>query len=346
MSTALAPRSGQASASWQWFNYVAGGVPRGRRVLRINADETAICMFQGGGRGNVFLSKSEECQQHAPLSQRRTYITHVALICDDVSLQSLLPQYIIVGNRSVTAAEFAAAQAECPSNVVLVRQARAWNTGALMVRIVRRLRQCLESYWHAVAPVLLLDTARIHLTRAVFEACSSLGIAVVLVPPKLTWLLQPLDTDGFASFKHAVRCAHQAARIDAAGAGREIGVRCLIASICEGIRTVLNSRCWAAVFDRDGYGAAQALIGRRVRKHLEIDVDPVVAGARPSDAVLRHCFPARFKIPTALALQPEVVAGPRPAPPAALRRSLRLRGLPPPPPAEHDAAHGAAASGA
>ena len=322
---------------------------RGRRLLRINVDETAVCLFQGGGRGNVFLTKGEECHQHAPLSQRRTYLTHVAFICDDAALQPLLPQYIVAGNRSLSAAELAAAQAESPSNVVVVRQARAWNTSALMVLIVRRLHRCLEAHWHEVAPVLLLDTARIHLTRAVLEACASLGIAVVVVPPKLTWLLQPLDTDGFASFKHAVRCAHQAARIEAAGAGRDAGVRCLIASLCGAIRTVLNSRCWAVVFDRDGFGASQALIGRRVRKHLELEAAPVVASTRPGDEVLRHCFPARFVVPTALvwrpvgaAVAPAVPPEPSPLP---LRRSLRLRGLPPPP-VEHRAANGAAPSGA
>ena len=85
VSTALAPSSAKALASWQWFNYVAGAVQRGRRLLRINVDETAICLFQGGGRGNVFLKKAEDCHQHASLSQRRTYLTHVAFICDDAA---------------------------------------------------------------------------------------------------------------------------------------------------------------------------------------------------------------------------------------------------------------------
>lgn len=335
--SALAPSSAKAYASWQWFNHAESKLPAGRRALRINVDETAICLFQGGGRGNVFLNKNERFTQHSPLAQRRTYLTHVAFICDDVGVQPHLPQYIIAGTRALSVADLAAAQAAVPANVVIVRQARSWNTGALMVRIVRDLRRRLADRLHELQPVLLMDTAKIHLTRAVFAECSALGIYVVTVPPKLTWLLQPLDTDGFAQFKAAVRAANQNARIQAAATGDAVGARCLIMCVCAAIRDVLNRRPWASVFDRDGYGASQSRLGRRVRMQLELPVAPAVGFARPDDAGLQHCFPARTAVHSALiwrtldaAANPPVAPEPAlPAPPA-LRRSLRLRGLAPP----------------
>ena len=336
--TALAPSSVKAYASWQWFNHVESSLPAGRRILRINVDETAICLFQGGGRGNVFVNKNERCTQQSTLAQRRTYLTHVAFICDDVGVQPHLPQYIVAGARALPAADFAAVQAEVPANVVVVRQARAWNTGALMVRIVRELRRRLSDRMGEMQPVLIMDTAKVHLTKAVFSECAALGIYVVIVPPKLTWLLQPLDTDGFAQFKAAVRAAHQDARIRAAAIGDSVGARCLIMSVCAAIRGVLNRRRWASAFDRDGYGASQSQLGRRVRAQLELPASPVVGAARPDGSVLQHCFPARTIVHSALifraldaAVAPPVAPEPAlPAPPV-LRRSLRLRGLDPQP---------------
>ena len=49
----------QAFAAWQWSNFWRCKLPAGRRLLRINLDETAVCLFQGGGRGNVFLATAD-----------------------------------------------------------------------------------------------------------------------------------------------------------------------------------------------------------------------------------------------------------------------------------------------
>ena len=44
---------------WQWWNHYYRQLPEGKRALRINMDETAICAFQGGGaKGNVFIDKT------------------------------------------------------------------------------------------------------------------------------------------------------------------------------------------------------------------------------------------------------------------------------------------------
>ena len=46
-------------ATWQLYNYLLTSIPAGKRVLRINLDETSICLFQGRVKGNVFVSKRE-----------------------------------------------------------------------------------------------------------------------------------------------------------------------------------------------------------------------------------------------------------------------------------------------
>ena len=41
----------EAVASWQWWNYYESQIPTAKTPLRINMDETAVCLFQGAGAG-------------------------------------------------------------------------------------------------------------------------------------------------------------------------------------------------------------------------------------------------------------------------------------------------------
>ena len=86
---------GKCVAAWQWHNYLCSQVPCGKRVVRLNLDETAICLFQGARFGNLFLSKADQPAAHVPHTKKRTYLSHVAIVCDDADLQKLLPQVII-----------------------------------------------------------------------------------------------------------------------------------------------------------------------------------------------------------------------------------------------------------
>ena len=54
-------------------------------------------------------------------------------------------------------------------------------------------------------PVLVMDACRLHLHRSLAEACLREGVWLVIVPARLTWLLQPLDTHAFQPYKHFLR---------------------------------------------------------------------------------------------------------------------------------------------
>ena len=78
----------KAYSVWQWFNYYSKGVPDGRRLLRLNMDETSVCLFQGEGKGDVFLAKQHRVRQNVKAGDCRKYFTHVAFICDDVAIKN------------------------------------------------------------------------------------------------------------------------------------------------------------------------------------------------------------------------------------------------------------------
>ena len=90
-------------ASWQWVNYLISKVPTGKKPLLINMDETAVCLFQGTGRGTIIAGKKRKRGRGEPVqlvnrATRRTYLTHVAFICDQPLYQKYMQQ-IVIGNE-------------------------------------------------------------------------------------------------------------------------------------------------------------------------------------------------------------------------------------------------------
>ena len=125
----------EAYATWQWFNYLEASLPTTKSMLRVNLDETAVCIFQGGNRGTIFAANTRlrALVEAASTAQRRRYITHVGMICDRPELQPLLPQFLVCNEATITAAELVAIQAACPPNIRLVRQKSAWTNKAMVL---------------------------------------------------------------------------------------------------------------------------------------------------------------------------------------------------------------------
>ena len=68
----------KAEATYQWYNYGLTKVPVGRTPLRINVDESAVCLYHCGRAGNVFLPKGNPAVENVPLGMRRRYVSHIA----------------------------------------------------------------------------------------------------------------------------------------------------------------------------------------------------------------------------------------------------------------------------
>jgi hypothetical protein len=121
----------------------------------------------------------------------------VAFICEKPEIQPLLPQVIVGNHATFLVRDLAALQAAAPPNVHLVRQKSAWNNQQLMCRIINMLGLALRGYLAEWQPILLLDCSRVHLHAMVFNRCLANNIWPIVVPAKLTWLLQPCDTHAF-----------------------------------------------------------------------------------------------------------------------------------------------------
>ena len=296
----------QAMAAWQWYNYAEAHVPAGKDVLRLNLDETSICLFQGNDKGNVLLSKKRPAE-HGPMqrvsrARRRTCLTHVAFLCDQPEIQPLLPQVLIGNEATFQVRAMARLQSARPTNVRLVRQKSSWNNQQLCAIIIRMLAHALRPYKDRFQPVLLLDACRLHFAQIVLNACNNCGIWVVLVPAKTTWLLQPLDTDVFRSFKSVLRRAYQKARVEAGT--HDLSIEQFLPCVYEAIRRILQGMPWASAFTKNGFGNRQANVADNIKRELEVAGPLQASAARPSWEQLESVFPKRTTVPAASLLRP------------------------------------------
>ena len=176
----------KARAVWHWFNHCCSRIPAGQTLLRINVDQTAICLFQGNVRGNIFLSSRHTMRQNIAHAVTRTFLTHVAFICDNKEIQTILPQVLIANERTLTLVELEQLRRTLPPNVKLLRQKSAWMNAANFTSCVRLFGATLAPHRRTVQPVLLLDALKQHYNPRSFAACASHRIWPVLVPAKTT----------------------------------------------------------------------------------------------------------------------------------------------------------------
>ena len=264
-------------------------------------DETSVCVFQGDVKGNIMTTRkrgASEPYQRVSKGRRRTCFTHIAFICDRPELQPLLPQ-VVVGNLSaLQSREIATLRAAAPSNFVLVRQKSAWNNEVLCASVIRLLGRVLHRHAAEAQPVLIFDAVRFHTAPRVLAACRSAGIWPLLVPAKLTWLLQPLDTHAFRFYKSSLKNEYQAER---ARLGRaELTVGQFLSVLYTATRRVLNGRRWSLAFNENGFGVRQVGLSAGVMRALCLETPCLIASARPVEAQLQACFPKRSRIPRGL----------------------------------------------
>ena len=124
------------------------------------------------------------------------YFTLVALICDDASIQPLLPQVMFVAASSLPQHRLASLCEDLPDNVYVKRMPKAWNNADQHKSLIRILALTLAPLTDR-QPISTFDAAPLHVTADVLTEIRAGGLLCMLIPAKLTWLLQPLDTHVF-----------------------------------------------------------------------------------------------------------------------------------------------------
>jgi len=276
-------------AAWQWYNHLEASVPPGKTALRINWDETAICLHQGDKKGNIFLCKGHNAVQQGTKAARRAYVTQVALVCDHPLIQRCLPQVVICNERTLPVKMHAALQARLGGNFVLLRRKTAWVNTDISVEIMRLIAQALQPFSHEWQPVLMLDAYRAHIGARVFNAGVRYKLWLLVVPAGMTWLLQVLDTHVFRSYKACVRNAYQLHCIEQGVEAH--GLQLILDSVRDATASVIVGRDWSAAFAGNGFGGNQVAVRPRIKAMLGFGGSLKIVSDRPSPGHLRVCLP-------------------------------------------------------
>ena len=139
--------------------------------------------------------------------------------------------------------------------------------------------------------------SRVDTNSVVLAECRAAGIIPVVIPAKLTGLLQPLDTHAFAAYKHRVRKAFMEARVRAADGN--VSVAAFLGCVQQAIRSVLQGRLWAEAFDSNGFCTGQARVSQRVMAELDFAAPLAVPSTPPSLEQLQRLLLAGSRVPAA-----------------------------------------------
>ena len=248
----VAPRQVEIFALWaQWLR---ADVLRGGNVVYINLDETSVERLSPHRRGHVLSIpragvSASLVHERISRAESHGHLTLVALICSDPTLQPLLPQIFLTKDAKLTVAERVAFRA-LPAPLHWFRGTDGWVTAANFPGLLTFIRRQVLLARPGCQIVLLMDCASQHMANNVLAHCRRLRLLIMFVPARLTWLLQPLDSHVFATFKrrlHAfqleARAAHESGALQPAE---------WVALLANAVFEVLVSRVWTQAFNANG----------------------------------------------------------------------------------------------
>lgn len=207
----------------QYFGWIAAARASlaFKPIVVINMDETSIRFGYGKRRGTVGLPSAWSAINQAAVSENMSTsqthgaITYCAFICDNAEVQTRLPQVLISRTKMFSRAMENLAGVLLPGNMeIWLQETSGWVTALVFMRLIRRLHSAIADLQDRFAFFLVTDALRAHISMEIATLIYELGLTLVFVPARLTWLLQPLDTHYFAILKQRLVAHFATARLE------------------------------------------------------------------------------------------------------------------------------------
>ena len=244
----------RAAIFLRWMRHVLGQRLCGKPAVVINMDETFLNNIKTWKKGVVIQRACGEHRhdgdiRHDP-SMGRTSL--LASVCSHAAVQRVFPQIRLPGGKQgkVPSEPIRQAYGSAGAPQVAVHGTSGWNTAMTMKYYITSLRKAVRQGAPGHASVLVMDCAPSHLSADVLTHAQRLGVQIVIIPARLTWLMQPLDTHVFAQLKRKIRMAEydwKACRSD-----RRLAPPARIDLHSHAIREVLVESDWSQTLDRAG----------------------------------------------------------------------------------------------
>lgn len=294
MGAYFGSETSKALTFWQWCNHLVSECPAGKTVVWVNMDETSVALYNGLRKGNVFFWRhshdvASEPAQRINRSLLRTNLTMISFCCSEPLLQPHMPHIIIGNENTFKASEFLALLEVSPTNVYLIRQKSAWNNKHVMLRLVALLNLILQRFSNDYYFILGLDAAGCHIVPEVLLAFRASFLKFLLVPAKLTFMLQVLDTHGFRRWKNAFGREYQKKR--SASETGQLSISDFLTVIYKSINLIFPTTKWKKAFLEDGWSHSQSGVCKYITDWCRIETMPHISNDMPSTEALQLLFP-------------------------------------------------------
>ena len=224
----------------------------------------------------------------------RKAVTHVAIICDDESIQGHLPQMVLVNKHMVSAKSMHLWKGVNGSNMEIMRNKTAWINNEVFAGIVDKIGKVVRQHAPLHQVVLLMDAHICHFSKVALRAAAKHRIWPIIIPASTTSLLQPLDTHVFARFKLCLRQQFNSTMME--NENKDMTAQEVLHSLAVTIKMVLQGHKWKRIFDQNGFGR-----DCRIRPHLleQMEAEDRMSfdNSLPTFRQFQHCFPTGRLIP-------------------------------------------------
>ena len=224
---------------------------KGLTPLRLNVDETSIVLNHDDEKGVINKNAQGKVILISKKSKKRGSLTHVALVCDDNTVQPLLPQFIIGNEHILRVTDLKEIESSLAHNIIVIRAKSSWVTVELFIVLLEMLRKVLNAHNVKQVPILLLDCCPVHLHPRLWKAARTLCMYLCFIPAGLTWLLQPLDVLILRREKACLRALYSGYQV--ANETAFVPVIQIMRNIAESVRRILQGSKWDSAFDVCGY---------------------------------------------------------------------------------------------
>jgi len=248
--------SNQVLIFLRWLRYLLFVVLAERTSVLVNMDETSIASKQVEPRGWAVSSQVRNRQQwrrRQPVEDRTDVkTTLMGVVCDQPALQPYLPQVFLPSYTKRALPPQWARDKYAAAGAPLEYWHRT--RGGVTVQIIRQwatnLRRAVHSFNEATWIVLLWDCHNTHLDINVARHLARLGILLIIVPAKCTWLTQLLDVYVFAVLKSKIAQFKAAERL--AAPDGQCAPGSWIDHTARATRATIVTRDWSEHFERLG----------------------------------------------------------------------------------------------
>jgi hypothetical protein len=267
----------------------------GKIPLFVNMDETSMKLNYGRQRGLLVRKRAlppgkKHRKEKMSASDAKANVSFLAFLTHDTAIQPKLPQVILGNKHKMTLKIMKELALHQPENFRVWREESSWNNHCIMRKLISLLATCLKDYKATHQIILVLDVASCHRHTSIYALANRLGVRLLFVPAKLTYLLQPADTHLFSKLKASLRRRWRELLVESEAG--TVSYQVWLSAFFGVARQILNSTRWQSAFHAAGLLDEQRL-SSRVMQEAGWEVLPPIPEEILSDSQARDIFPKR-----------------------------------------------------